>query len=144
MRRIACSSRKESKRSRSRVALRPKGNANAQARRPTGDLSQRWLRGETGFHGMGPEAPAVSRNPEEVRKKKTSPKADFHRMGSVGPGCPEEVRKNQTSPKADFHKMGSVGPGRPEVARKNKTSPRADFHKMGSAVPEKMKRENPV
>ena len=115
----ACSSRKESKRSNSRMALRPKGNANAQARRPIGDLSQRWLRGETGFHGMGPEAPAVRRDPEEVRKKRTSPKADFH-------------------------KMGSVGPGRPEVARKNKTSPRADFHKMGSAVPEKMKRESPV
>ena len=67
---------------------------------------------------MGPEAPAV-------RKK------------------PEEVRKNRTSPKADFHKMGSVGPGSPEVARKSKTSPRADFHRMGSAVPEKMNRENP-
>ena len=108
--RIACSSRKESKRSNSRVALRPKGNANAQARRPIGDLSQRWLRGETGFHGMGPEAPAVSRNPEEVRKKRTSPKADFHRMGSVGPGSPEEARKNKTSPRADFHKMGSAVP----------------------------------
>ena len=135
--RIACSSRKESKRSNSRVALRPKGNANAQARRPIGDLSQRWLRGETGFHGMGPEAPAVSRNPEEVRKKRTSPKADFHKMSSVGPGSPEEARKNRTSPKADFHKMGSVVPGNPEEARKNRTSPRADFHKMGSAVPEK-------
>ena len=46
--------------------------------------------------------------------------------------------------KADFHRMGSVGPGSPEEARKNRTSPRADFHKMGSAVPEKMNRENPV
>ena len=117
--RSACSSRKESTRSNSRMALRPKGNADAQARRPIGDLSQRWLRGKTGFHGMGPAAPAVRRDPEEVRKKRASPKADFHRLGSVGPGCPE-------------------------VARKNKTSPRADFHKMGSAVPEKMKRENPV
>ena len=79
-----CSSRKESTRSNSRVVHRPQGNANAQARRPIGDLSQSWLRGVTGFHGMGPEAPAVT-TPEEVRKKRTSPKADFHKMGSAFP-----------------------------------------------------------